>query len=94
MKLFTFALLTPLYSQTPMLMVSFPPAFKPPRMKLTYVNSAWPSGGEIDIIEGANDRGTVSALHTGWECWMNNTAMHQTGYVVPRRSLQRALSTA
>ncbi|KAG8874591.1 hypothetical protein FRB98_008350 [Tulasnella sp. 332] len=40
---------------------------------------AWPSGGEIDIIEGANDRGTVSTLHTGWECWMNGTSMDQTG---------------
>ncbi|KAG9030750.1 hypothetical protein FRB95_003596 [Tulasnella sp. JGI-2019a] len=45
---------------------------------------SWPSGGEIDIIEGANDSGAISSLHTGWRCWMNETSMAQTGTLTAR----------
>jgi hypothetical protein len=38
----------------------------------TVTPSNWPTGGEIDIIEGANDQGpNLSSLHTTADCSMS-----------------------
>lgn len=55
-------------------------SFQPKWRSLFVPFLAWPSAGEIDIVEGVNDQGpNASTLHTSPNCFMTDNTMVDTG---------------